>query len=662
MSYGPNSYEQRLRAFMKEAMGRLLTSESPRAEQPDAILTPLRPHQQTLLAAARALEQQASFQQLKMGEQHLLTRFGVIADRVGAGKSLVALSLICDPPVAQTQFEIKESGAARLLNLQHLPAVQEPTDDWPTDDNDALMTHLMGMGRKRRYYARASLIVAPHNVVAQWESYIRAQTSLRAVIVKRTRDCDYDRKGFYNDVFRADVVLVSCTMMRKFAGAMAFQCGSFERIVWSRLFLDEADSLTFTLRPSDVSARFVWFITGSWMNMLFPCGMQVYENSVAASTGLPVGFIDGLRHAPVLVRSFCDSWKDPAFLQLILRNRDAWIDASLARPMIENRRIVCEAPADLRILGGFVSPAAMEALHAGDTAGAVAAMGLHTESAGTLVERVTAGLRADVAQAEKILEFKRGLDYSSAAAKAEGLVKAEAKLVRLREQLAALEARVAASLSDQQSCPICFDVPRSATLTPCCRQAFCLACLCECIVKNPVCPMCRAAIRSASELLVVGEEMVAGGAGTDTVLDVGLPTKGAALLALLSESTADQRFLVFSAHEASFRGLREVLATRGIGCEMLMGTAARMERLRRQFREGKVRVLCMNARHVGAGINLEAATHVVLYHRMNTELERQVIGRAVRFERAERLTVVRLEHEGETALTGARTSNVIVHV
>jgi glutathione peroxidase len=34
------------------------------------------------------------------------------------------------------------------------------------------------------------------------------------------------------------------------------------------------------------------------------------------------------------------------------------------------------------------------------------------------------------------------------------------------------------------------------------------------------------------------------------------PTKGAALLKLLSESSENQRFLVFSAHEASFKGLQ----------------------------------------------------------------------------------------------------------
>ena len=163
--------------------------------------------------------------------------------------------------------------------------------------------------------------------------------------------------------------------------------------------------------------------------------------------------------------------------------------------------------------------------------------------------------------------------------------------------------------------------------------------------------------------MVIGESTEStGSTGSEHKESMGPPTKGAALLKILSESTEDQRFLVFSAHEASFKGLRELLSARGIRCELLQGSSNRVERLRSQFQDGTVRVLCMNARHVGAGINLEAATHVVLYHRMNVELEKQVIGRAVRFERSAELRVVHLVHEEETAYNGVHSSEIIMHV
>jgi hypothetical protein len=653
------TYRDEIRSYLESAVGYHLGADAPRAEQPAVATVPLRPHQLTLLAAARELEAKASLDHLDLGQPQLMTHYGVIADRVGAGKSLVALSLAADPPVKHSTMTVVDGGRmqyARVIQLDTIPDVQEP----PADLSGASYIAALLPHPSVSFYTRTSLMIVPHNVVQQWEAYIRDQTTLRPYIVKRTKDCDYDRGSFYSDIFGADIVVVSCTMLKKFMGAMQYHGNSFDRIVWSRLFIDEADSVTLTLRPYEVRSRFIWFITGSWVNMLFPYGIYSYTiQDLPDRLRLMVG--DGgipgvISRTNIVAQTMAYQTKEGRFTSLILRNQDSWIDSSLLMPTIRHSSVICRAPANLGILRDFIPAAAMEALHAGDTAGALEALGLKAASKQTLADRVTAGLRGELTQAEKILAFKRDIDFATPAAKELAVTKAEEKVERLREQLASLESRIAGS--EDVRCPICFDSPRTATLTPCCRQSFCLACVCECIAAKPACPLCRTAIRSPKELLVIGED---GGAGAEAD-EPRLPMKGAALLTLLSESTADQRFLVFSAHEASFRGLRELLASRGIQCEMLQGSGARVEALRRQFQDGTVRVLCMNARHVGAGINLEAATHVVLYHRMNMELERQVIGRAVRFERAAALDVIHLVHEEETGYNGSCSSEVIVHV
>ena len=652
------SWRDDIRNYIMAAMNHHLTELSPQAEQPASIKVALRPHQLTLLAAARSVEAKASIRHLDLAESQLLTRYGVIADRVGAGKSLVALALVRDPPVSQTQFTLREGGVARILGLKHMPTVQSFRPEWHDISGAALMS-AMGIGTGDKFYTGTSLLIVPHNVAQQWEAYITEQSTLKAYVVKKTKDCDYDRDGFYRDIFTADIVVVSCTMLRKFIGAMSFHGNMFNNIVWSRLFIDEADSVVCSLRPGEVTARFMWFITGSWLNMLFPNGIyshtiQALPNEIRKMIG--DGSINGVNsRANVVAQSISDS-RDGRFASLILRNASEWIDTSLLRPTITHETVLCKAPANLGILKDFISASAMEALHAGDTAGALAALGLKAATKETLADRVTESLRGDLVQAEKILAFKRDIEYSTVAAKVAAIEKAEAKVKRLREQLESLQIRISSATAEL--CPICYDTPRTTTLTPCCRQAFCLSCLCECIANKPACPLCRQTIQSPKQLLVLGENTEE---SVETISVAGPPTKGAALLKLLSESTEDQRYLVFSAHEASFKGLRELLSARGVRCEVLQGTAARVERLRKQFREGTVRVLCMNARHVGAGINLEAATHVVLYHRMNVELERQVIGRAVRFERAASLSVVHLVHEEETAYNGASSSEVIVH-
>jgi hypothetical protein len=651
--------------YIMAAVSSHLTEASPQAEQPASVKAALRPHQLSLLAAAKNLEAKASISHVDLQSPQLLTRYGVLADRVGSGKSLVALSLVREPPVEHAQFTVKEGGSARLIGLKHMPAVQKFRTEWADLSGNALMNAVFGIGSSSassKFHSDVSLFIVPHNVIQQWESYINDQTTLRARIIKRTKDCDHERAGFFADILTAELVVVSCTMLRKFVLAMTAGGIPFSSVVWSRVFIDEADTLAFTLRPMDIYARFMWFITGSWLNMLFPTGLYIHTvqalpPNVRALIG-DGGIAGASSRYNVVAWSLADT-REGQFATLILRNTDAWIDSSLQRPSIIHDTIMCKAPANLGVLRDFISAAAMEALHAGDTEGALAALGLKAASKETLAQRVTESLRGDLIQAEKILAFKRDIEYSSAAAKVAAIEKAEGKVTRIRTQLTTLESRLA-SLA-QELCPICYDTPRTTTLTPCCRQAFCLSCLCECITGKPSCPMCRAAIPSVKELLVIGEEAEVVDQGENSAVDTH-PTKGAALLQLLSSSTADQRFLVFSAHEASFKGLREVLAARDIRCEMLQGSAARVERLRAQFRDGSIRVLCMNARHVGAGINLEAATHVVLYHRMNMELERQVIGRAVRFERATDLRVVHLTHDEETAYNGASSSEVIVHV
>jgi hypothetical protein len=398
--------------------------------------------------------------------------------------------------------------------------------------------------------------------------------------------------------------------------------------------------------------------------MLFPNGLSEWTvTSLLPETRklLGDGRIAGLNSWQNIVAVKMPTTINPAFAAIILRNTNDWIDASLAQPTLISETILCRTPPNLGILKEFVSPAVLEALHAGDTTGALMALGLKASSKDTVVSAVTASLRGELLQAQKTLVFKRDMDYSSPSIKKEAIAKAEAKVERLQAQLTALESRLAAAAGGDL-CPICYDRPQTTTLTPCCRQAFCLACICQCIASKPVCPFCRSSVTSPKTLIVLGDGEATDGLGVaDPLEEPPLPTKGQALLGLLQAAKPADRFLVFSAHEASFKGLREQLALQGVRCEVLQGTAARVDRLRRQFRDGTVQVLCMNARHVGAGLNLEAATHVVLYHRMNVELERQVVGRAVRFERTGDLRVIHLVHDQETTFNGAAHSDVIVH-
>lgn len=683
--------------YIQHAVATQLSATSPQAEQPACVRVPLRPHQRTLLAAARALEKHATIDPSTLSETQLYSSYGVLGDRVGAGKSLVALSLVCDPPVAVSKMEVVASGGARTIRVTTMdpiqeyatpretpPLVEESVSDVSDEESESGgdeevgrsngSTFIIARSLKPRhnsvFYSKVSVLVCPHNVVQQWATYIKDQTTLRPVIIQRARDFTHTSSAleiaFINTVFSSDILVISCTMLKKFADLLTSRGDPLDTFMWSRLFIDEADSVTVPIRPGYLRARFTWFITGSWLNMLLPAGVRANKMmSLDPDTRqmLGNGPISGLNGGSVFVTHAIARTEEIAFTPLILRNSDAWINASIRGPTIHHDTIICSAPIQVELLRGLIAPAAMEALHAGDTTGALTALGLHPTSKETIVTTVTASLRRELTQAEKWLSYARDKDYSSPSAKLHSLERAEASVSELEAKIALLEERVAAvaEIADCP-CPICYDAVDTPTLTPCCRQTFCLSCLCECILSNPHCPLCRVKVNSVKDLIVVGQGAEVEAEAKTTVMPekAEVPTKGLALLKLLTESRESQRFLVFSAHEASFDGLRQLLSARGIRCELLHGTANRIKTLRAKFLSGEVRVLCMNTRNVGAGINLEMTTDVVLFHRMNIEMERQVIGRAVRFERLTDLRVTHLVHENETAFT--RPTDVIVHV
>jgi len=115
------------------------------------------------------------------------------------------------------------------------------------------------------------------------------------------------------------------------------------------------------------------------------------------------------------------------------------------------------------------------------------------------------------------------------------------------------------------------------------------------------------------------------------------------------------KILMFSGYDATFTGLERALELESISYATLNGSQARIDKLLREFGTGKYGTLFLNARNMGAGLNIETATHVVLFHKMSAELEKQIVGRALRLGRTAPLEIIHLVHENEIG-------NQITHV
>ena len=62
--------------------------------------------------------------------------------------------------------------------------------------------------------------------------------------------------------------------------------------------------------------------------------------------------------------------------------------------------------------------------------------------------------------------------------------------------------------------------------------------------------------------------------------------------------------------------------------KQLKGTSQTISNIVQSYISENLNILLLNAQYYGTGLNLINTDHIILFHKMNTDLEHQVIGRA----------------------------------
>jgi hypothetical protein len=613
-----------------------LTASSPRMPAPPEIKIPLKDHQEALLYEMESRETSFRNGLTCADNTTLFSRYAILADAVGSGKSLTVLSYIAhmkNKNLVTPQY-IHKASTANFYSLWN--PVQHPSD----------ITH-------------ATLIIIPHSLYHQWSSYIKTQTHLH-IAMCRTRKFFEDRDATMKTIRESDAILVSNTLyqrMHEFATA--------NKIRWKRVFIDEADSIEIPATRPAIIADFTWFITATWLPMLYT--QHLYITNATLNYYFERGFLslndmheDFKNH--ILIPSmhfssifFSRQWKSIKFFKdflsthsnrhhLVVRSTDAFRDESLALQDYSYEILRCRSDRTHRIVNTLLSPQIKDMLNAGDVAGALKELGVEEATNVTLVDAVMINQKKELVRLEQTYAFKQGLEYSSAALKAVALESLSGKIQSLKEQIAAVERRV--EEIDQNSCNICLDSVNNPVCVPCCKQIMCGACILEWLATKNQCPLCRTPI-SVKQLRQITKNAAAAAKIADKEPAQTLLRKSDTLLKLIRENP-DGRFIVFSRYDNPFEGIAHDLNEMNVTVERVSGNADIINAIIRRFRNGSARVLLLNINNFAAGLNLEAASHIVLYHGNITPIERQqIIGRAQRLGRTVPLKVVHLLHEDE---------------
>ena len=502
--------------------------------QPPLIKVPLRRHQHAVVEQMKTYETELLRGSVK-DNNILYSRYAILGDNVGVGKTLMVLSHI-----AQLRDMPRNSEFTRLHQ------------DSSTNFYSLIKHSYGGIDISNA----GCLVVVPHTLFRQWSDEITTKTNLKLASMKTKKHVLSD--DFVKNVTEADIILVSNTLFKDIY-ARTFDLD----IRWNRVFIDEADSIVLSYVHHIMPTNFTWLISASFTNLLFPLysaihiSSTVYESFFGQNI-VPDEFQQSLRrlfnttyrdyylHINVRSLKFMSNILNTNHAlrgSLVLRCSQEFIDKSICLPSLITTIIHCKPSLSHRIIYDIIKPEVRELLNAGDIKSALEQLGVKTENNQSLIEAVNENKAKELERLQKTYDFKQSLEYSSPQVKEASLKNLQEKIDNIKDQMKNLQIRI--ENYSKEACPICYDEPKDALITSCCNQVFCAYCILTSLSRNMSCPLCRGNIHPSS-LKKISNEII-----EKKEKEKENPKKKEAFLKILEENP-NGKFLIFSNYDNSF--------------------------------------------------------------------------------------------------------------
>lgn len=600
----------------------VINRDYPNASQPDDIIIKLKEHQLKMLNKCLDIENNP----IVVGNSNdnlirsIDTKIGIIGDSVGSGKSLCCLSLVTK---SFTNFPDIE-----CISFTELFKVSASIN--------------------KTHYKNINILVVPHNVFIQWKKYIEQFTKIETEFIR----CTKDRKDVK---FDKKLILVSSTQYNDFA----ITCNE-KRYHFSRVFFDEADSIIIT-NCQKINARFYWFITSSINNLLNPQGINSlgwgYDTNGRYVFIPSANPIPGIRRKGFIKNTFVGLRDNIYRKHIFLKNSDELIKESFKLPDYKIFKIICKNSTILNVLNNLVSESVQQMICAGDIEGAIRSMNIETTDETNLIKVIANSLYNDIENKKIDLDAIIKKNYQDKQRQQDAIIRVNKEIIDLQTKIDNIYERIKDSNMD----PITFCEIENKTIIKCCMQVFDFESITIYITStnSPKCPMCRTPITKESLTILDNDDI------NDDINDDGEETKEeenvefksmdhdklANLVYILENKIENNaRLIIFSKYDATYDNLISILEKKNIICKQMKGQATSINKTIEWYKDtstDELKVLFLNAKHAGSGLNLENTTDMIIFHKMNEELETQLVGRAQRFGRTSSLNVYQLHYEDE---------------
>ncbi len=442
-----------------------------------------------------------------------------------------------------------------------------------------------------------TLIVVPSSLCNQWASEIK-RTKLKSVTITRQSD-------FHKIREESEVVICSTNMYNTFIEYLENQ--SPFGICFHRFVLDEMDS-AYIPNMKHVNACFKWFVSATFQHTL-----------------------------DTINRSRKNHMMKIAFHQ-ILSSEYKRNDVIQAITIISEPKYLAEAkiPSEYKVVHYEIPDAPLiGALHqhlgddlvamieAGNIAGAVSALGGNGSN-----KNIAELLRDKATKAVQEAEYKVSIyDGHQKTDWERRLKEAKIKLGEIGEKIEEIKSG---------SCFLCTQEPmKNPILLECCQKLVCAKCIATWLRSNKTCPFCRS---ENPEIIYQEDEKVDMEVDPDVVIQNPV-TKIDHMINICLNS---EKVLLFASYEEQFGAICSSLRERKITHSTVSGTPKQRNESIQGYMVGDTRVLVLNSRENGAGLNLQKTRDVIIWNTMEPDLFLQVVGRVVRIGCDHQVTVHKL--------------------
>lgn len=439
-----------------------------------------------------------------------------------------------------------------------------------------------------------TLIVANQTLLGQWEKELKKFTKKVAYKIITTKKHIEE-----TDPNSLDIVLCSSARYNEFIAEYPDNI-----FIWKRFIFDEAAS-TRIPKMKALSACFSWMVTATY-RYLYRVRMK--------------GFLTPVFQMQSLIDYF------------LVKNDDAFVLQSFTLLPPKEVMHKCKQPKILRMMHDMIPDGVAEMIAADNIQGAIAALG-GTISDGSNIVQALSNKFKEKARIfkEKALEAKNKNDLNEYA-------RCKAKMDEYVIKYKTVKARVQENLK-QEECPICGEENfEKAVMTQCCNNMCCGPCMAGWLSTKKSCPFCRANmdIKDLIYKMSKDEEKVESAKPSKKQKE-----KKDIMIDIVKKS---KRCIIFSSYNETFDRAQKILEENGISSIIIQGTKETREKKIRMYESGEVKVILLNSKMDGAGLNLQVTSDIIIYHNMPQAIERQVIGRGQRVGREGQLVVHRFSY------------------